>query len=277
MKLKLVKLVILIVAAIGIARFCHHQTAGFKLSKIRDNFCEQKEWVNSPLDAETRALLQEKFTYFGRGLQSFAFLSPDQKYVLKIFNNHYQRKAFWLQFLPGCSEKQQIQEQKLEKAFASYQIAYEELKDETGLVYMHLNPTEEFHHSAIVVDKLGIEHPIDLNHTAFLVQKKVDLVYAKLSFWKERGETHLAKQGISSLLHLIKNRFERGIADHDPLIRTNFGFIGEEALQIDVGAFVKGEPMDNPEKEFARILASLKDWVQKNYPELSEHLDEEMR
>ena len=275
--MKLIKLLLLILAVIGIARFCHHQTAGFKLSKIRENFYEKEKWVQPPLDAETKAILQGKFTYFGRGLQSFAFLSPDQKYVLKIFNNRYQRKIFWLQFLPWCREKLQIQEQKLGKAFSSYKIAYQELKEQTGLIYAHLDPTEEFHQPLILVDKLGIEHPIDLDHTAFLVQKKVDLVYAKLSSWKQRGETHLAKRGISSLLHLLKDRFERGISDHDPLIRTNFGFIGEEAFQIDVGAFAKQGTTPNPEKEFARILASLKDWVEHNYPELSEHLDEEMR
>ncbi len=275
--MKFIKVAFLFLVLIGIARFCHYQTAGFKLSKIQDNFCAHREWIAPPLEAGTKAILQGKFTYLGRGLQSFVFLSSDQKYVLKIFNNRYQRKIFWLQFLPGCRGKQLYHWQKLEKTFHSYEIAYQELQAQTGLLYAHLNPTDQLGSTAIVVDKLGIEHPLLLDRIAFLLQKKVDPLYAKLTAWKQQGEIEKAKRGIRALVQLLKDRFDKGIADHDPLLRTNFGFIDEQPFQIDVGAFAKEEPISDPKEELLRIVASLKDWIQHNYPELSECLDEEMR
>lgn len=72
---------------IAAARFSHHATAGFRISKIQNNFFHVQEYGHPFIP-------QGPFTYLGRGLQSFAFVSEDGNYVLKIFNNHYQRTLF---------------------------------------------------------------------------------------------------------------------------------------------------------------------------------------
>ncbi len=255
--------------SIGTARFCHYQTAGFRISKIKNNF------FDAPNTATLISIPQGPFTYLGRGLQSFAFLSADEEHVLKIFNNRYQRTLFWLSFLPWCTDAQIRIQEKLNKTTRSYALATQVLSKETGILYAHLKPSEELKTIVLVIDKLGISHPIDLDKTAFIIQKKASPVYTQLCIWRDKNNLDLAEQGISSLIRLIKSRFNRGIVDKDPLIRTNFGFINTEAMQIDVGAFTTEEEL-NPREEFIRIMTSLKIWVSSNYPLLSPHLEREI-
>ena len=59
----------------------------------------------------------------------------------------------------------------LKHDFDSYKIAYENLKDETGLIYLHLNKTDFLKQKMIIIDKIGIYHEIDLDSMEFLIQK----------------------------------------------------------------------------------------------------------
>ncbi len=260
----------LILGAIGAARLSHSATSGFRLSKIQDNFfdCAHK--------TEESAFIPEgPFTYLGRGLQSFAFVSADGNYVLKLFNNRYQRALFWLQQLPFCRERADKILAKLQRTATSYSIAINTLREETGILYAHLQPTSNLPKSIKIIDKLGIVHTIDLNTHSFVIQKKVTLVYPQLLKWKEDNDLVSAQSGISSLIQLIKARFDKGITDSDPLIRTNFGFCETKAVHIDIGAFSLA-PQEHPQQEFERIFTSLKLWVSAHYPELLPHLDKEI-
>src|ERR1700722_7824239 len=88
------KMIVFFVAAVGVARFPHHATKGFRLSKIQANLLTEEHPAQvSALEREFVAkLFEQKFHYIGRGLQSFVFASEDEKYVLKLFNNRYQEK-----------------------------------------------------------------------------------------------------------------------------------------------------------------------------------------
>lgn len=138
-----------------------------------------------------------------------------------------------------------------------------------------MQPSSHLQKQAEIIDRLGITHTIDLDASAFVIQKKATLVYPQLLLWKKEGKLDLAQAGITSLIQLIKTRFDNNIADHDPLIRTNFGFCGTEALHIDIGAFSE-TPAQDPQKEFLRIITSLKIWVESYYQELLPHLEQEI-
>lgn len=234
------------------------------------------------------ALLQQKFVFLGRGLQSFVFASEDGEYVLKVFNNRYQRKIQLFSFFSyfpfighWAKERACYYQGKLAKTFNSYQIAFHEMKDLTGLIYVHLLPTSDISHPLTLVDKLNIAHLIDPNQTGFLIQKRATMVFPALKEYVHKGDLEAAKQAISSLVQLFFWKWQHAIADNDPLIRTNYGFIDGKAIQIDVGPLSKEAALvDNKEqqkREILRITASLKFWLTENSPELIPFLDRELQ
>jgi hypothetical protein len=257
-----------------IMRFCRHETAGFALSKIENNFSPRVHFNSE----ESSVQLSQKWSYLSRGKQSFVFLSEDGKLVLKLLSNDYQRRLFWLSFFPSWTEsKRAYNEAKLDLAMNSYKIAYEELKEETALVAVHLEPTKSLPCLATLVDPLGIEHSIDLNHYAYLIQKKGELVYPHLTRLLSSGQTDKAKEAISSLLQLCVRKYRLGIADRDALIRSNFAFLDERPIQIDVGPFYKDQEVaKNSYLEIFRMTKSLREWLQKNDPSLLPFLEEEL-
>lgn len=270
------------------ARFCHHKTAGFRISKITDNtFDLVEEFPKYGIfnREEYQPILAQKFTYLGRGLQSFAFVSEDQKYVLKICHNRPMRRIFWLNSLPCPSFLKKWQEEKschfqkkLAETLASYELAFKKLKEETGLIFIHPYKTSFLQTRVTLVDKIGIAHQIDLDKTAFLLQKKAVLVYPKLLEFREKNDLQGAERAISSLFALFKLKSEKGIGDKDPLIRTNFGFLEDRAVEIDVGPFyLEPTPRDPAihSKEILRITCSLREWVHTHYPALLPHVEKE--
>jgi hypothetical protein len=274
---------------IGIARFCHHATRGFCLSKIHSNLIkEQLPQIASENDREfLNTLFQQKFHYLGRGLQSFAFESEDKKYVLKLFNNRYQRKSQFFSFFahfPYVSPWALLQrdhfQEKLLKTFASYQIAFEEMKEKTGLLYAHLHPTTNLPDQVTLIDCLHIQHQINPNKMGFLIQKKATLVYPALKKYLADKDLEGAKQALASLIELFFWKWRHAIDDNDPLIRTNYGFIDGQAIQIDVGPLAKQISLPNPQQhllQIEKITASLKFWLNENAPHLLPFLDQELQ
>lgn len=283
-------LVLLPLFCIAAARFTHRQTQGFRLSKIRENTYPLNDLNISAAASDEESLaasiLQNKFYYFARGLQSFVFISADQKYVLKLFNNQHQRAITWLSYLPSFDsidpwkKKQlEIHSQKLKKTFESYAIAYTDLKAETGLIYLHLFKTACFHHPLTLVDNLGIEHQMDPDQMGFLIQKKALLAYPSLDVWIAQGQIEEAKAGLRNLIQGFITLSQKGIRDSDPLIRTNVGFLDSQPLFIDVGPFSWDPLIKEPaiyRKEIYRITTSLKLWLQPKSPELCAFLEEEL-
>lgn len=269
---------------IGIARFCHHQTQGFRISKITNNFFSSESSENSP--PLINSLLNQKFHFLSRGLQSFVFASEDGQYVIKLFNNRYQRKITLfsllshLPFLSFWAKKQCAYfEQKLFQTQMSYQIAFDEMQKETGLIYLHLFPTSELPAQLRLIDRLHICHTLDPNKIGFLIQKRVKPAYPAIKNYLDSGDISGAKRALSSLIHLFLWKMRQGIHDNDPLIRTNYGFIGTQAIQIDVGPLSKDNSVKSKELQIThlqKITTSLKSWLQENAPSLLPFLEQEL-
>lgn len=277
-----------VAALIGVARFCHHATKGFRLSKITSNFHQESAPLAASEEDRTfvNTLFQQKFRYLSRGFQSFVFASEDGLYVLKLFNNRHQTKGQIFSFLSriplfGTLAKTGVthHEDKCAQTFASYRIAFDAMKDKTGLVYLHLSPTTNLNPVLTLIDPLNICHQIDPNTTGFLIQKRATLVYPALTEYVISHDVDGAKKALSSLIALFFWKWDHGIADNDPLIRTNYGFIDGRAIQIDVGPLSKDSSTlgsAHQRSQIGRITASLKGWLHENAPELVAFLDEEI-
>ena len=269
--------------------FCNKQTDRFTVQAIRSHRPYNPEWEGRPHTVtETKEIgeaLDLKYTYYGRGGQSFIFFSEGERYVLKFFKQTVFSTPFYLDYLPPFFNRYKTKKRwkkvdKLRRDFTSYKYAFDELQDLTGVLSIHLNPTDHLQKRVILVDKLGIEHPINLDEYNFVLQHKASFVYDRIneSMTDERIED--AHNAISQIMQLIVDRCKRGFHDRDPNVRTNCGFIGDKAIKIDVGRFVVSEGMKqkkNYSKQLVRITRPFKLWLSQNHPSLILFFEDELK
>jgi hypothetical protein len=266
----LLKISIFLVCFFITARFCKEQTGRFTVLRITSNLTPKPEWDTTPLSPEDhtriKKILSQPYSYLDNGVQSFVFASSDGEYVIKFFRHDHLDGPFWL--TPNQKAKKQAQ---LHKEFLSYKLAYETLSKQTGLVFLHLNKTNDLHQTLDLVDKLGIHHPIPLDKYEFLIQKRASLLYTALNQMIEENRLSDAKETLSKLVGLLAHLAEKGISDKDPDLITNFGVIGTEPIQIDVGRFSPIEPKLD-KNEIIRITDRLDQYLITRCPELQQHL-----
>ena len=273
-----------------VKRFCYKRTEGFSPHKIQSSLPFNSDWEVELLPENERSAvlktLDQPYFYLAKGAQSFVFVSEDGESVIKFFRLNHLLPPFWVSqlqfppFLQAFQLRKWLQKrEELRKDFQSYVIAYDQLRDETGLLYLHLNKTKHLDKELILYDKLNIAHRICLDDMEFLVQKRAQLVYPAIDALVQKGEISKAKEAISALVRLLAVRCERGIFDKDPDLNTNFGFIGQKPLQIDIGRFRPREEKgteENYRDEIIRTTDHFRQWLDQSCPPLSEHLMHEI-
>lgn len=65
-------------------------------------------------------------------------------------------------------------------SFQSYKIAFEKLKEASGLLYLHLNHTTDLKKQVHLVDHLGSSYQVNLDDVAFLIQKKREPLFRNI-------------------------------------------------------------------------------------------------
>lgn len=281
----------LTLSAVLLKKFCHSKTDGFAITKIRSSLAFNPSWETSPLPANQQEdlakILDQPFYYLAKGAQSYVFASADGKFVIKFFRLYHLLPPTWvtslafpLPVMPYKIRKLIDKHQELAKDFQSYKIAFETMREETGLVFLHLNKTLQKDQLLTIYDKLGIAHQLDLSQMEFLVQKKATLVYPTISELMKTEGSDAAKQAITTLIELLASRCQKGIFDKDPDLNTNFGFLGKTAVQIDIGRFRMEEAQrssNEHRQEIIRITDHFRQWLDSNYPDLSKHLLSEIQ
>jgi hypothetical protein len=223
------------------------------------------------------AALSQPFTFLDCGQECYAFASADGKLILKVFKHHHVRQAALLARLTHLPYFEKLAREKRERQarnFASCKLAYEELKDETGLIFAHLKKTSVHLPTVTLIDKLGIQHKVALDEIQFLVQRRAELLIPTL-----RTGTEHAKESITSLLKLISKRCEQGVDDRDPVLSRNYGFLDTRAIIIDVGSFSKKPHLMHPQaykRELFYETLPLRCLLNERFPELVPHFEEEL-
>ncbi len=201
----------------------------------------------------------KKFTYLGKGHQSFVFESEDKSHVLKFYHfPSHLRPCPWLKLREHPKKKYNIE--KFKSSLESYAIALKHLKEESALKEM---PDEE----VLLIDKGNQKYLVPLGSTFFLYQEKAERIFPKLQTVINDKNPLLAKELISSIFDLIVKRSQKGILDLDPVLEKNYGFINNKAMHIDVGRFKKAKNI-NIKEEVTKLTVSLKEFLEENSPEL---------
>ncbi len=260
--------------------FCTQKTDGFALSKVLSELSPHPEWETD--EFLERSALNQPYYYLGHGAQTYAFVSNDGKYVLKFYRHHRTKHPLHpLAFALSSPLKNRLfqtlakREKKRLKDFKSYLLAYHHFRQESGLIFLHLNKTSHLKTKLTFFDKIGVKHEVESDKIEFLLQKKATLIYPALEEWIAKGQLDKAKEGLSHLVILLNTRLERGLFDKDPDLQSNFGFIETTPIQIDVGRFTL-QPSQNPAEELIRITDRLCSWLDQRAPSLAEHLRQEV-
>lgn len=277
----ILKIALFICGFVFMALFCKKETDGFRVDKILSSLSFHPEWEIKEKSEEIQKILAQPFRYLGKGAQAFVFASDDGKTVIKFFRYDHMGESPLLKMLPF--ERTKIRaaklEAKLHQDFMSYKLAYDHLKEETGLLYLHLNKTKHLNQKLEIIDKLGISHKLSLDDLEFVVQKRASLLCPSIEKLMESGQGREAKDLVSKVVSLLVTRCERGLFDKDPDLFTNFGVIENSLIQIDPGRFKKDASESDPEKykeEIIRITDKLHVWLQEKYPNLDEVLQKEI-
>jgi hypothetical protein len=270
---------------LGIDRFAHHKSRHFSLDKITNNhpFCD--DWSVPPLSVEEQKeldeILNQKFTYYNKGSQAYVLISEDKQYILKFLKQQKLRANSWLSSIPLAFnpyyQQRLFKESKARATFSACTTAFKELKEETGLIYVHINNAKDVNKKVVIFDKNAQKHVVDIDRTSFYVQKRAKLIYSRISELMHQGNIEEVKTIISSVFSLIDHLGRKGVVDNDPILRKNFGLLGDTAVQIDVGKLrIDAERGRSGayRKEVASITHSFRVWLAGNYPSLLEHFDQ---
>jgi hypothetical protein len=279
---KAIAFFLLLICAASIGKGWHWAKDGFNIRRT-DFPLGQK--ISAPIDSETRAALDQTFTYLGRGHQCYAFASADGQYVLKLPRYDRYTLPFWLRscqfpFLRKTREELRAdKERRFRFTLESFRIAFEELQEETALLCLHFNETDTLRSRTEIVDRIGRSYEIDLDRTAFVLQRKKPLMMPAFQESLKAGDKEGAKEILEAFLSVIALRAEKGIFNKDPSFLRNFAYDGK-GIQIDIGSFYRKKELDPKSAfgpSFLQTTEHVQNWLRGIDPEIASWFEERTR
>ncbi len=283
----LVTVVLVCAAGYGVERYYNHLTQGFGPSAIATTFPYDAVWDMSPLSTDQREELEQlftqKFSYLGKGTQSYVLESDDQRYVIKFLKGkhlHFSDSLKGLFSIPVIGRWLEAdfsrRDAKRKKIFTGCRLAYEEMQADSGVLFVHLNPSDDLPNRLLIIDNLGRQELINPNTVPFYIQKKGVPFHVTLSRLKQKDDREGGRQAIRALFAYLVDRSQRGIYDRDNNSCNNLGFINEHMATLDVGNLSKDERLSDPHVYVSSITAhtvGIRRWIDVNWSELADEYE----
>lgn len=287
---RLLVCVVIALVVFGCVRVYYRMTDDIRLSNMQYEVPFHKEWEIPPLSPleQTRlnAILDQPFHYIGKGAQSYAFASQDNRYVLKFFKFKHLKPSWFVDLLPNVypfknyKETQSARKQKkLEGVFEGYRLAYQVHKEDSGIIYIHLNPSDNLHKTVVIKDKLGFTRHVDLDKFVFILQEKARTTRNVMKDLLNAGDTETAKVRIRQIFDLYVSEYQKGIYDRDHGVMHNTGFVNTKPIHLDVGKLTDAPMMKDPkiaEEDLEKIAYKFHTWLHSNYPKYAAEMDKDM-
>ena len=130
-----------------------------------------------------------------------------------------------------------------------------------------------------IVDRTNRSHRVDLNNTAFFLQKKVIPIYEALDSLYLTGGDESLNEGIRVFVSFLQRRCALHLADDDRDVEINFGFDQDQLILLDPGRLFYDPSLKKPERvEREMRIASkrLRRWLSQNYPQSAAFLDQQI-
>ena len=260
---QLLTLILLVGTVLGTSKAWHLAKDGFLFRRALFPLIAQQSPQNCD---EILPLLNQPFTFLGRGRQFYAFESADGKYVLKLprYDSYclpLWRRAISLPWIRTRAEVHFATSDRLHFLQESLQIALSQLKEETALIGVYLSQRNCALPPITLFDRCGRKHLFPANEYGFVLQKKVPLFIPIWQAALESGQMEEAKRIFDAFLHFIAARAEKGIYDKDATFFPNYAFDGTQVIQIDIGGFCQ-RPVDITDS-----IKPFRDWLERTHPE----------
>lgn len=186
----------------------HHLYYRYLLTDLVLSYPIEEKWTPSEIPANFETIVSQPFTYFGQGAQSYAFISSDGDYILKIFHfKHYNKSS---------------KKEKVVSNLDGYQLAKNYIPEESGILFQQLSPETGPAAAISISDRLGINHTLELSDLRYCIQRKV-----------ERYDGSLEQQ--AKLIVLIQKERNLGLYDRDEGLSHNAGFYQGQPIHYDAG------------------------------------------
>ena len=255
------------------------RTKGFCVKKIISSHPYYSLWDIGPPTPEQITLLDhlstQSFYLFGSGAQCYAFVSEDGDYVIKFFKQKHMCVKSLVDLLPLPFPLKSMRNEKInrrlflrKKSFSNFRFAYENFQEETGLLFLHLNPTKYLKKKILFYDLHGKSFRLDLDKMEFVIQKRVELLLPKIKHLMTKGKTEKAKTLITSILDHLEKRSIQGIGDNDSNCKNNLGVLKKNIITLDVGQLYPMPPRPITNEEYLFATKDLQKWLDQSYPDL---------
>ncbi|MDB6081891.1 MAG: hypothetical protein JWO53_1163 [Chlamydiia bacterium] len=255
----------------------------FAPSHIISEFNHNPDWdVKTPdeLYAFVNVITQQPFHWLSKGYQAYAFESQDGEYVIKFFQQQrlrdrpFVKHPFSFCFSRSFHQKTESMKNNREEIFSSSKLVFEEIPNEAGFLFVHLNKTNNLLRGIRICDAAGQSFKVLPDEVSFIIQKKAQYVLPTLTTLMNQGKVEEAKVRIDQIFALLLTLAKKGIVDTDhALIRNNnIGFVKDRAIYIDTGHISKHTDLDvckQMDYEFRKRLQPLHDWLSIKFPELA--------
>lgn len=253
---------------------------GFRLGNVCGPFTYDPAWkIKSTKKqiAHVKTILNQPFTYLGKGGQAYAFVSQDGQYVLKLLKFKFLRpKAYnrLTAFIPFMEDRVtydvQGRQKKFYELYQGYKWAYQMNKEGSGLIYLHFNPTFNHFGAVTLYDKLGRKHQLELDQVAFILQEKGVLLDQLLHEKLNVNDLEGAKNLLNQFFDAIVAQYNKGLYDRDYGHVHNAGFVRDRPIHIDMGKITYDPRMKEKaaqNDDLRLILARLNQWLTRHYPD----------
>jgi hypothetical protein len=268
-----------IVAIVFVNMVAYLYTSGFKVNKVLINTLAKQEAflnVQQEIDPDIRDILSQTFYYIGKGRQVYVFESDDKKYVIKLSRQYKYKYPLWADVMSSLHCLMPYQHKILEeksirkkRANVSYMLAYNDLMDETKLIFQNYGSNRLYNNVTIKIrDKANREFYIDLNRVEMLLQQKANSLNKVLKECACKDDVDGIKMIIESYINLCYSRACKGIWNRDYCnYFRNIGWDGNSAVEIDVGSFYRYDPPTTFEEEMDRCFDMLFKFVNDELPQ----------
>lgn len=254
----------------------------FNLGFIQSDFAPRSEWevhLSPDHDRFFYVAAQQAFLWLRKGACSYIFASADGRYVLKfihIGNMKGQQPHGFFNKLFAIKKKHSKRLGQFEDLFLSSRICFDELREETGVIYAHLNRTRDKIHGLKLIDSYGQSQRVVGDETCFVVQQKAQPLIPTLTVLMDKGEVSSAKLRVDQVLDLLVSLARKGYVDgnDDLILNNNIGFIEKRAIYLDNWHFFRAKNLDVVERMRYEVhvrLKPLETWLEMTYPSLCEY------
>ena len=271
----------------GLGRWYFFLTDGFGPSAITSDFSYDAKWDIAPLSADAQVeinrILDQKYSYMDKGCECYVLESKDGCYVMKFFKQKHLYLPWWQKagvYLPVvgryAQEALERREDRRQTLYSSCLFGYQECAEETGIVYVHLNPSEGLPNNVMIFDKLGYRHFVDLNQVPFYLQRRGVPLNVMLQTFKHSNDIAGAANALEELFTYLERRSAMGVEDTDPNVLKNLGFLDGRAVNLDPGGLQRFEEGLGPNEYRERVMQKAKvirNWIAGYFPELLPQYD----